>query len=461
MPTIKDTKTLAKESALAGPISANAFGPLGAGATFMHYSLGLTSADPARISLYSFREMAQDHAVNLCLTLKALLIADHIGNYNGPDERITDFVEAMFSEMEGDLNSWIFSAVYDALWAGYTVTEAVWAPMKTPGHAGRWGVRKLKALAPESFWPDGFECDRYGNLLGITQFRGRDELETTIPPQRAILWTYYDDHGSPWGRKALEPAYAPWFVKKHLVWQFMPRHFERFGSPLLIGRVPKDLENETVTVDGRSYSVVEYLTQRLAECGNQAAIAIYDDPSNPTAIQTIEASGQGANAYETIWGKLDAAIAVALLTPPLTFLDAQHQTKSSTGEHKSIAIMDPEAAAAGFVRQVLMERIVRPAIDLNFGPQADYGTFEVSPFDDEDEQALAATVATLTSVGWLAPTNEEAKAWAAERLGIPTDALGDDDAGALDRLTRRARATGLPDLPPGNVDEEPLPEEEP
>ena len=105
--------------------------------------------------------------------------------------------------------------------------------------------------------------------------------------------------------------------------------------------MPRDLENETVTVDGRQLSVIDYLTEKLAQCGNQAALAIYDDPANPTSIEKIEASGQGASVYDTIWTKLDAAIAIGLLTPPLTFMDAQHQTKSSTGEHKSIAVMDP------------------------------------------------------------------------------------------------------------------------
>lgn len=450
MPSVNPELT--KESGLAGPIAANAItSTAGAGTTFANALWAAQSRDPSGLPLSTFKEMSRDHAVHLCLTLKSLLITDHIGGYTGPDERITAFIRAMWGEMEGDLKSWIFNTIYDALWAGYAVTEAVWRPMQAQEWQGRWGIAKLKALAPESFWPDGLECDKLGNLTGVTQFKGSSELETRIDRSRTILWNYYADHGSPWGRKALEPAYMPWFVKRHVIWQFMPRHFERFGSPLLIGRVPRDLENETVTVDGRQLSVIDYLTEKLAQCGNQAALAIYDDPANPTSIEKIEASGQGASVYDTIWTKLDAAIAIGLLTPPLTFMDAQHQTKSSTGEHKSIAVMDPETAAQVFARRVLMERLIRPAIQLNFGPQEDYGTVEVEPFDDEDEQALASTVATLTSVGWLAPSNEEAKTWAAERLGIPREAIGDEEG---EGLLRQARAQ-MPPIVPGNVDDEP------
>ncbi|MEW6282138.1 MAG: hypothetical protein AB1758_26265 [Candidatus Eremiobacterota bacterium] len=81
----------------------------------------------------------------------------------------------------------------------------------------------------------------------------------------------------------------------------------------------------------------------------------------------------------------------------------------------------------GEVTEVLLEQLIRPLIEVNFGPQDDFGEFTIENFQADDQKLLAEVFQVLTNVGVL-------------------------DASRIEDLNQMRLAMGFPELSPEDVE---------
>jgi hypothetical protein len=402
--------------------------------------------DPSTLSITELEQIARDATVKFCLRWKQLLITNHIGAYEGPGDEATELVAAAVAQMEGTLDQMIQQAVWDGLVYGFVVLERVYRAIRLPGGRTAWGLRKLKTVSPHTIYPTGIRCDEFGNLQALIQYPG-SQGEIQLPLDRMALWTPFEDHGNRWGAKALEAVHGSWQVKGEIAYRFLPQHLERFGMPITVGTLPKEEAFLPVTLpDGRELTMMDVLGEALDGLASRASIVVpRPEGFDGKVVELLyQPAAAGNSGFKEAWQAYDNEMFKALLTPSLTAQDSQHATRAATESHADVAMMDPEDIAQRLASELLTEQVARPLVELNYGPQADYGVWHVEPFTEADRKTEAEIVEIMTASGYMSPDRPETCAYVAEQIGAPDDVIAPSEMPVV-----RAAGAGMRGVGPG------------
>lgn len=281
--------------------------------------------------------------------------------------------------------------IMDALGKGYSASEILWdCEGKT------WTPARIAWRDPRWF---GYDDD------GVT-LKLKDEHGLLIPlaPAKFIVHTHKSKSGLPL-RGGLARA---------AVWPFLFKNFdikswvifcETYGHPLRLGRYGPNATKEDKETLLRAVRNI---------AGDHAAIL----PQSMT-IEFRDAKAQGnAQVFERLAEYLDRQISKLVLGQTGTTDTGSRVGTADAHEHvrKDIEISDAKALAATLNRD-----LVRPMVDLNFGPRKRYPRLTISRPESEDITALVDNIVKLVPLGLRVESSVMA-----DKLGLP-----DPDAGAL------------------------------
>lgn len=298
----------------------------------------------------------------------------------------------------------------DGIFKGYSVCaikwqrSKQWLPISYPHMDPRWFVydqetgRKLLIRSTEH--PNGGELDPFTYI--VHQPRIKTGLQIRAGLARIVAFL---DLLKSYGQK-------DWMA-----------YVEVFGMPLRIGRFGPNATPEDKAI----------LRRALASIGTDAAAMLSE--SLKLEFHEVKNVGNGAEVYEKLCEFVDKQISKAVLGQTMT-TDAQSAGLGSGQAQVQNEIRGDILDADAFDIETTLNRdLVRPLIDLNFGPQDAYPRVVLQIAEPEDLKLLSESIPAMVQVGMRVP-----EAWAREKFGVPEPA-GDE------RLLGSAAPAPMP-LPP-------------
>lgn len=265
------------------------------------------------------------------------------------------------------------AALLDALGKGYSVVELGWGTTSTP-----W--------VPTYTWRDPrfFRYDREtGQTLRLlddaNSFDGID-----LPPYRFIVHQPQLKMGLPI-RGGLARLCAVTHLCSIIAMEDWLLFSEVFGMPLRIGSYGSSAKPEDI----------ESLKSAVAGLGKDAAAVIHE--SMRITFESARTGPGGADLYDRLIDRLQKLISKAVLGRS----DAADATSGKLGGEtaQSEVRRDILESDAEELTATLNAQLVKPFIDLNFGPQERYPTLKLYVPDQEDLAGLVDMLAKLVPLG--------------------------------------------------------------
>jgi len=259
----------------------------------------------------------------------------------------------------------------DALGKGYSAVELLWR---------RDGSQWL----PDYAWRDPRFFVWYrasGHSLRLLDEADPNGVE--LPPYKFIIHTPRLKSGLPArGGLARLAAFSymckAWTVKDWLAFA------DVFGLPLRVGKYGPNATEEEKAV----------LLSAVANIASDAAGIIPE--SMNIEFQTVAATAGGPDMFLKLAEWLDKQISKAVLGQTMTADDGSSNAQAQVHNDVRVDILEADAKA---LANTLNRDLLRPYIDLNFGPQADYPRIELEVPKPEDLALLADGLAKLVPLG--------------------------------------------------------------
>jgi phage gp29-like protein len=173
-----------------------------------------------------------------------------------------------------------------------------------------------------------------------------------------------------------------WLLKKYDEKDWLAC-IELFGMPLRLGKYGREATAEDIAA----------LRRAVASIGTDAAAIVPE----AMAIEFVEAmKGSGEPPYEAFARYADEQVSKAVLGQTMTSDNGSSQSQAEV--HDSVR-HDIAAADARAISATLNRDLVRPYVDLNFGPQAAYPRLVIEVAEPEDVDMQLTNAARLIAVG--------------------------------------------------------------
>lgn len=347
-------------------------------------NLGGPTYNPDEIGIDTYKRMMRDAEIRAGFNLIkfATLSRDWKIIYPEEAKKSEDIVKYLcyaFEHMDGRLDGGLTNLLL-ALPYGFAVSEIVLKYFKEGPFTGKVGIKKMKGLDPEAIT---FKTDKYGNLKKVIQdSREIGGQPISLPLERLIIYTNEKEFGNFYGTSRLRAVYKNWFIKD-VITKFWNIALERFGMPMLIGKVPssKDLTE---------------MRDVLANAQARSSMAVVDG-WEVNALETgIGRSGGGD--YKSCLEYHNSQILKGLLVPG-TLIGAE--TGGSFARAKvsfqifQLMLKSLEVDLCGIVEKYLIE----PLIKYNYGELDKYPQFVFEPLTRAEFLELAKVFALLVRNG--------------------------------------------------------------
>lgn len=338
------------------------------------------------------------------------------------DRRIAEAIEADIVNHDGFGD--LVEDILDALGKGFSVVEIDWQTS-----AARWRPRQFLFRDPRFFTFDR-ETGR--------ELRLRDEADPVngmpLEPWHFITHTARLKSGLPWRGGLARVAAFSWMCKAYTLKDWMA-FIETYGLPLRLGRYGPQATKADV----------EALYRAVANIGTDAAAVL---PENMKIDFEQGANGTGDKIFENLARYVDEQLSKAVLGQTMTSDTGGSlaQAKVHDEVRHDIAASDARAISATLNRD-----LIRPYVDLNFGPQQSYPRLVIEVDEPEDRAAWVDGVSKLMQQGLKV---RAADVYTRFRLGVP--AKGDEVIGGLAARTHETAMNSTePALgwPPSDIDE--------
>lgn len=394
--------------------------------TGMLYSFSLGTSNPDTIGVDVYERMVEtDETVGSGVDFLISAVVSRLGRYHHEDPKIADFINRCFEEMSGSLTLSCYD-ILSAVWAGYSATEINWMAKD-----GKVMIDSLVTYHPRSI---KFDIDRHTGKLkenGVIQQTDLAIQRIEIPVNKCIVYTHNPLFGNPYGRSQLKRTYKNWLLKDTFL-KMWAVALDRFGTPLL-GAFTED-SMVTVEIDGEEKQIpaVEYILSILANIQNETVLAF----TKGTEVKSLyNPSGNiGENFHQALL-YLNKMIYRSLLLPSLIFDEGDRSGSLALGQTHFSTFDQMVSGIYRRLTETLIEQLVARIIDLNFGPQQDYGKFTESPVSLAMKKLMAEIFKQLVDIGIADPTLEEDFNYMRSEIGLPDRELipssTDDDAAKL------------------------------
>ncbi len=347
-------------------------------------NLGGQAYNPDEVGIDTYKVMMKDAEVRAGFNLIKFSTLSRDWKIIYPEkakqsEEIVKYLCYTFEHMNGRLDGGL-SNILLALVYGFSVSEIVLRIFQEGPFSGKVGIKRMKGLDPESIT---FKTDKYGNLTKVLQDTGEVGAEPVpLPIERLIIYTNEKEFGNYYGTSRLRAVYKNWFIKD-VITKFWNISLERFGMPMLIGKVPssKDL--------GEMRNVLENAQAR-------SSLATVDG-WEISALETGIGRSAGGD-YKSCLEYHNSQILKGLLVPG-TLIGAE--TGGSFARAKvsfqvfQLMLKSLEVDICGIVEKYLIE----PLIKYNYGELDKYPQFVFEPLTKAEFLELAKVFSLLVRNG--------------------------------------------------------------
>lgn len=297
----------------------------------------------------------------------------------------------------------------DALGKGWSAVEILWDKRfrmaELPGGRG-WG--------PGSYtWRDPrfFQWDRVaGDILLL-----RDQSHAAglpLPQYKFLVHRPKLKSGLPLRGGLARLAAFSFMCKSYALRDWMA-FAEVFGMPLRVGKYGSNASDQDVNI----------LRSAVATIGTDAA-AVIPDTMKIEFEQAVNAQG-GAQLFQGLADWLDKQVSKAVLGQTMTTDDGSSQSQAKVHDDVRMDLRDYDARQ---LAKTINRDLVRPFIDLNFGPQADYPRIVLFQEEAEDLEKWTKAVVEFVDRGLPVESSQ-----AMDRLGLEDPA---EDAAAKGLLLK-------------------------
>lgn len=371
---------------------------------FQRRSLTFPGIPPGPYPYATYDQMEQDSMIQTCLTVKRLgvlaapwrivaagalesvdvrkdgrVVGEGKSSSTLPDlhpstlpdvsdraKRNAEFAQKVLEEMDGSPHA-ILSQAMDAFCKGWSVQELVWevggsVDGWTDGRvdASRTSVHPhfhtsilLRATRPKDPSLFGLEVDPYGNIQRLKlQLPGEPERE--IPRAKFAVYLNRSSYGRAKGRSDLDAAWRHWDAKQRLLgaWRY---HLERFAMPTITGKFLRGLPQDEQSA----------LMATLQNLQDNVAVLYPEEVTLGQLGGDKEASAGFMEAIDFH----NREMARAILGQTLTTDEGKRVGSLALGKvHLQVLLLQLESLRKELADTVMTEQIIRPLIELNFGP---------------------------------------------------------------------------------------------
>jgi len=293
----------------------------------------------------------------------------------------------------------------DSIGKGYAVTEIIW---NTSGQ--RWTPASYKWRDPRFF-----QFDR----VTMSEIRLRDEADMMdgipLQPYKFIVHVPKIKSGIPIRGGIARLAAWAWMCKGYTVKDWLA-FAEVFGMPLRLGKYGSSASPDDIAI----------LKTAVANLGSDAA-AVFPESMQIELVEAGKSSG-AQEFYKILADWLDAQVSKGILG----------QTASSSGTPGKLGDEKLQAEVRDDIRdddaeqleETINRDLVKPFVDLNFGPQENYPVVQLRAADSEDVKALSEALGILVPLGLrveqsvirdkLGLPDPDAKVKPEDLLGVPS-----------------------------------------
>ena len=356
-------------------------------------NLGQDYYDPTEVTIDTIRKMRNEDAqVAAGLQVRALaaLSKGWEIHYTGEDKEhgkeMVDLLSRCYDNMgynsignASSLQQSLQEIIVDRLSFGPVVIEPVF---EFDRKAGKVAMKRLKVVQPETV-DGGLQYDNFGNLTGVVQFTPQGERKLKL--DKLIIWT---------GKSTLISIYKNWLIKDYVL-KFWNIALERYGTPLLVGKVrnKKDLTKMRDALDSvRSASNMSIMEQ--------------DD------VKAILSSADNSHFEEAVRYH-DSQIMQGIMVPTLLMSQENVGARALGDTHQDVFLWGTHALQLELSQ--IMGIVNRKIIDLNFGPQEIYPIFTFPELNIKDKIVLTNMLDKLINLQIVAPD----ETWIRKELGFP------------------------------------------
>jgi len=298
--------------------------------------------------------------------------------------------------------------VLDAIGKGVSFTEIVWDTSE-----GQWQPLKLEWRDPRWFTfdvRDGvtplLRVDGSDPLLADTDSYYRSLCAVPLPPFKFVKAVIRAKSGLPIRSGIARLAIWSWMFKAFTLrdWAIF---VQTYGQPIRVGKYHA----------GATEADKDTLFRAVANIAGDCAAIVPEGME--IAFVEAKASGDNSDLYLKRADWLDQQVSKAVLGQTAT-TDAVTGGLGSGKEHRQVQ-EDIERADAKALAAILNRDLVRPWIDLEYGPQKAYPRLRIGRAEDKDIKQLVDGVERLVPLGL-----RVSKGWMNDQLGIPDPDANED-----------------------------------
>ena len=334
----------------------------------------------------NYRSMVtSDPTIAACLEFVSLAVVSKLGDYQHSDPDIESFVRENFERIEGSFVD-TCKGLMSFLWAGFSVCEIV-----TQIIDDRIWLHSLPLLPAEyvkfHLNEDTASLD-YGTIDEIVQNYGLIS-ETHIPADKClIVRNSYpgEQEQSPYGCSRLR-CIMPNYVAKVEAEKYWTYALGRYGSPILMYELENPLQ-KVKSADGTVMTAFDQAMQQVNADGELKGVVSLKG-NNLQMIYPPSGIGQ---AFRESCDYHNRLIMRGLLIPSLLFDNGDTGSYSLGQEHYKLFDVSLEALLS-LLTEALLEQLVRPLIEWNFGTMDYYGEFEIKATSLDTQEKLDAMLA--------------------------------------------------------------------
>ena len=427
------------------------------GATVPEFFSELKTAviNPSAIGVGILDRMIEtDDTISSALEFKILMILARIGDYHHKDQGIREFVQNFIKKMKGPTWEQALEGICSACGFGFSVTEILWAINE---HYEIY-PRSLKTYHPSTIC---FEMDKEGIADdGILQFTSqfsqtanpnriypavrygwKQQVTFETPPDRLtpIRIPYINNFGvvriprnkvvhhayragrafgSPYGKTPVRTAHLAWQLKNFFIKQ-LGIAGDKASMPTTVGRAPQNGQN--VRYKGAD-GVVQEMTPReamiemLRDIKSKDSIVIGPEAEG-YFIDVLQNTVQ-LSSFTDVINNLNVYIFRCFLIPSLVMTDGSAGSRALGDKHFEIVGHIADVDARNFT-QTIINDLIQPAIEKNFGPQDSYGEFQKRHQSTEEVEKLSNIFLNLVNMGALDTSDQEDFAHVRKSVGLP------------------------------------------
>lgn len=346
-----------------------------------------------RKGLRIFDKMRKDDQIKAAMSFKKHAVLSSGWEIESPkgkpeDWEVKVFLEDMFNNIEGTLYESLFS-ILSALEYGYSISEKVYSQ----DESNRIVLKALKTNKPHSF---EFRSDKFGNLIELRQ--AKSQVGYTIftdgeklPIDKFAIFTNQKEFGNHYGISDYEAAYRPWLIKDNS-YKWLAMALERRGIPALFALYDSSKYHPALISD-----LKDVLKNIQA---STVGVVPRQDPESLEFFQP-KSIADTKNIFVNCIEMFNRDIARALLMPGLLGMTADDKSGSYARAkiHFDVFLMTIEYLRKRLEDRVMMEQIIRPLVDLNFGGVDDYPIFRFSPITEENQLDLMTKWTEMVKIG--------------------------------------------------------------